>query len=57
MKMKRLIACLLAAVMLLGTAMAAEEYTLSEKIGLQMEDGSGLKGSMTISATGEADWA
>ncbi len=57
MMMKRLIACLLAAVMLLGAATAAEEYTLAEKIGLQMEDGSGLKGSMTISATGDADWA
>lgn len=57
--MKRMIACLLAVIMLLPAAYAsaADAYTLSEKIGLQMNDGSGLKGNVTLSASGEADWA
>ena len=57
--MKRMIACVLAVLMLLPAvlASAAEVYTLSEKIALQMNDGSGLKGNMVLSATGEAEWA
>ena len=51
MKTKTL-SLLLAVIMLLPAAYAsaADAYTLSEKIGLQMNDGSGLKGNVTLSA-------
>ena len=57
--LKRITAMLLALLLLACCmpAMAAESYTLAEKISLQMNDGSGMKGSFTLSASGEAEWA
>lgn len=55
--MKKLTAVLLALLMLCQCAFAQEAHSLSEKISLQMGDGSGMKGSFTLSAEGDAEWA
>ena len=55
--MKRLTAVLLALLMMCQCAFAVEAHSLSEKISLQMGDGSGMKGSFTLSAEGDAEWA
>lgn len=56
--MKRLTAVLLALLMMCQCAFAAEEAdSLTEKISLQMGDGSGMKGSFSLKAEGDAEWA
>ena len=53
--MKRLLALLLTAVLLLGTLPAfAAEYTLDEKLYKQVKDGSGLKITLKTQKTGGA---
>lgn len=54
--MKRLIAAVMALMMLCTCAMAESYDGLTEKARLQMERGSGLKGSFTLTAEGEGEW-
>lgn len=49
--------CLLLCLCLLPIASLAAEYTLPEKLMRQLDFGSGLKGSVAMSVSGEAAWA
>ncbi len=48
--------CLLLCLCMLPVASLAAEYTLPEKLMRQLDFGSGLKGSVTMSVTGDAAW-
>lgn len=53
-KLTCLVLCLVLA--LTSTAAFAREYTMSEKLMRQLEKGSGLKGTVILEASGEAEW-
>ena len=55
--MKKFLCLLLCLCMALPTVALATEYTLPEKMARQLEFGSGLKGSLTLNVSGDADWA
>lgn len=54
--MKRFLGLLLALTLLLGTACASVEVTLPEKMLKQIDMGGGVKGTITLSASGSASW-
>lgn len=54
--MKRILSLLLTLTLLLSTAYAAVEVTLPEKMLKQMEVGGGVKGTLSVSASGSAPW-
>ena len=56
--MKKLICLVLCLAMVMTSSLAlAREYTMSEKLMRQLEKGSGLKGTVTLDVSGEAEWA
>ena len=56
--MEKLTCLILCVVLALSSTVAfARDYSMSEKLVRQLEKGSGLKGTVTLEVSGEADWA
>lgn len=55
-KLNRFLCLLLCLLLVCAAALAAEEYTMPDKMSRQVASGSGVKGAMTLAVAGGSEW-